>query len=623
MYGFWGKVLYVDLTAYSVGVKPFDELFFKKYLGGVGIATKILFDEVNPSIDPLSPDNAIVFAVGPFQGTTIPGSGRWVVASRSPLTGIWADSCAGGNWGPVFKCAGFDALVVRGRSESPSYLWICDDKVEIRDASRIWGKTTSETDRDIKADLGEPKAKVACIGPAGERLVKFASIVNEHGIAGRCGLGAVMGSKNLKAVAVMGTKRAEVAKPGELIKYSKALFKEYYDNTVNTVWRKYGTTSSIKKYYDRGYGLAENMRKRKFDKIDGLDGEHFLSITANPVACTYCPIACHRHTKIKEPKKYAYDGYGPEYQSIAMLGWDNLISDAKAVAYMGHLCDDYGIDTITMGSLLAFTTECYEKGWVTEHDLDGMKISWGDADAAISLIHKTAKREGFGGVLAEGIVKAAKHVGHSASKIAVHCKGLDYPAHDARAFYPAVINFATGTRGACHQRGVVTWYPAGIILPEWGISGFELHPGMEKAANIAVKYQDWAVLSNCLIQCEFMVFGGLTLTHQINLLRYVTGWNADSASMARIAERVFNLQRCLDVHYGISKKDDSAPDRVFEPLEAGPCAGKVPLPFDRTLMEYYGLRGWDSDGKPTTEKLVELGLTEALPPSEIQAQEAK
>ncbi|MHC2995770.1 MAG: aldehyde ferredoxin oxidoreductase family protein [Candidatus Atribacteria bacterium] len=619
MYGYWKRILRVDLSKSLISVEKVDQSFFEKYIGGAGIAANIILSEVRPDVEPFSPDNVIVFGVGPFQGIRVAGSGRWIVASKSPLTGIWADSCAGGNWGPEFKRTGFDAIIIKGKASLPVYLWINDEKVEIRNASKIWGKKTSETDEEIKKDLGEPKAKVACIGPGGEKLVRFASVVNEHGNAGRCGLGAVIGSKNLKAVVVRGTKQVEIAEPEETNKYSKTLFKKYYDATVNTM-RKYGTTASVKKYYDRGYGLTKNWKEWMFEGIDGIDGKHFLDITVKSIACTYCPIACHRRTKVNQPEKYAYEGYGPEYETISMLGWLNKISDAKAIGYMGYLCDEYGIDTMTTGSLIGFVTECYEKGWITKEDLNGIEPCWGDTDAAIALIHKIVKREGLGGILAEGVVKAAEYVGHDASKIIVHCKGLDYPAHDPRSFFPAVINYATGTRGACHQRGFATWHASGVLIPEWGITkvfetGSNTLHSMENAPEITVKYQNWATLFNSLVQCEYMIFGGLTLTHQINLLKYITGWDVDATYLSETAERIFNLQRIINIYCGISKKDDSIPFRMFEPLKDGKSAGKKPLPFDKTLLEYYKLRVWDNEGEPTVKRLVELNLTEALRPA--------
>ena len=617
MNGYWGRILKVNLSTKLIQRNRIHESVFKRFLGGVGIAAKTILEEVPPSVDSLSPDNAIVFAVGPFQGTSIPGSGRWIVASKSPLTEIWADSCAGGDWGPEFKRTGFDAIVVKGRADRPVYLWINDGQAEIRKASGIWGKTTSETSREIKADLNEPKAKVACIGPAGERLVRFANVANEHGFAGRCGLGAVMGSKNLKAVVVKGTKSVGIAKSDELSRKSKEFSKKIHDSTVDNL-RKYGTTSSAKEMHDeRGYGLTSNWRKGTFDKIDGIDGDHFLNLTVSPVACAMCPVACHRHTKVEEPSKYAYDGFGPEYETIAMLGWMNRVGDAKAVGYMGHLCNEYGMDTITTGSTIAFTAECYEKGWLTKEDLDGAELKWGDVDLMINLINKIVRREGFGAVLAEGVVNAAEYVGHEAHSIILHGKGLDYPAHDPRALFPLLINYATGTRGACHQRGFVPDGFGGEIIPEWGITEKLLERSrynMKNAANIAIKYQNWAVLFNSLVQCEYMPFGGFSITDQVEFLKFVTGWDVDLKYATETAERIFNLQRVIDVYYGISGKDDTAPQRSFEPLKEGKSKMRTPVPFRKSLTEYYKLREWNSDGKPTVQKLAKLGLVETLKP---------
>lgn len=617
MHGYWGRILKVNLSTRLVQRRRIRESVFKRLLGGVGFAAKTILEEVPPNVDSLSPDNTIVFAVGPFQGTSIPGSGRWIVASRSPLTEIWADSCAGGDWGPEFKRTGFDAVVVKGRADRPAYLWINDGRAEIRNASGIWGKTTSEADREIKADLNEPKAKVACIGPAGERLVRFANVANEHGFAGRCGLGAVMGSKNLKAIAVRGTKGVDVAKSEELTRKSKEFSKKIHDSTVDNL-RKYGTTSSAKEMHDeRGYGLTSNWRKGTFDKMDGIDGDHFLNLTVSPVACAMCPVACHRHTKVEEPSKYAYEGFGPEYETIAMLGWMNRVGDAKAVGYMGHLCNEYGMDTITTGSVVAFTAECFEKGWLTKEDLDGVELKWGDVDVMIDLINKIARREGFGALLGEGVVKAAEYIGDEAHSIILHGKGLDYPAHDPRALFPLLINYATGTRGACHQRGFVPDGFGGEIIPEWGITEKLLERSrynMKNAANIAIKYQNWAVLFNSLVQCEYMPFGGFSLIDQVEFLKYVTGWDVDLKYVTETAERIFNLQRVIDVYYGISGKDDTAPQRCFEPLKEGKSKMRAPVPFRKSLTEYYKLREWNSNGKPTVQKLAKLGLVETLKP---------
>jgi len=612
MDGFWGRILLVDLSAKHCSIRTIKEGFFKKYLGGVGVAAKLIFEEVDPKVEPLSPDNMIVFSVGPFQGTSVPGSGRWIVAAKSPLTNIWGESCAGGSWGYHFKRSGFDAIAIRGMAEKPTYLWICDGEVEFRGASDVWGKPTSETQSMIKKDLGERNASVLCIGPAGENLVKFACITNDHGFAGRCGLGAAMGSKNLKAIATKGTLNVDVAEPDRLKDLAQRLSKQIHEKAVSL--REYGTTSAAKTFHDeRGYGLAGNWREGSLEGIELIDGDHFKEITVSGEACIMCPIGCHRHTRVDEPEKYAYDGHGPEYETIGMIGWLNKIVDVKAIGYLGHICNEYGVDTITMGSIIGFVTECAERGWLTPEDLDGIKPRWGEADPAIELIHKTVKREGIGNILAEGTVKAAEHIHPEAQNIVVHAKGLEYPAHDPRAIFPLIINYATGARGACHQRGFVPWAPS-LPISEWGIEKLNKPHSMDGAAEIAARYQDWSVLFNSLVQCEFMVWGGLTLSDQIAFLNHITGWNIDAAYMLKVAERIFTLQRIINVRFGISRKDDSAPPRMFEALKSGKSSGKIPVPFDKALNEYYRIRGWDMDGKPTVKKLIELELTEALKP---------
>jgi len=609
MYGNWGRVLWVDLSNERFTVKILKDSFFRKYLGGVGLASKIIFDKVGADIDPFDPDNVLVFSVGPFQGTGIPGSGRWNVSSRSPLTEIWGESCGGGYWGPEFKRCGFDAIVVNGRARSPVYIWINDDQVEILDAKSIWGKTVSEADKIIKEELGDRRVRNVIIGPAGEKLVRFACIVSDHGVAGRCGLGAVMGSKNLKAIAVRGSKEVNVAEPDKLERYSRELFKKIHDATVE--FRKYGTTMFTKLLHDsRGYGLAKNWREGKFDGINKLAGDHFLKIIVNPIACADCPIACHRHVKVLDPEKYSFEGYGPEYETIAMIGWLNLIDNPKAIAYAGHLCDEYGLDTITAGSMVGLAFECFERGLITEKDLNGLKLQWGDPDTAIELIHLIANRKGFGNILAEGSERAAEIIGGDARKIVLTVKKLELPAHDPRGFLAMAINYATGQRGACHQRGFVLQDESSI--PEWGIPENQEIYSIKEPVIAVARYQDWAEVFNSLIQCEYMTSGGLTLRDQIALLNYVTGWNIKADELLEIGERIFTLQRIINIRFGVTRKDDTLPLRIFEPLKEGVNAGKIPATFEKALREYYELRGWDADGKPSVKTLIRLDLAETL-----------
>jgi aldehyde:ferredoxin oxidoreductase len=605
MFGYWGKLLRVDLTKRKIETKEIEETTFKQYLGGAGLASKIIYDELSERVKPLDPENLLIFGVGPFQGTGIPGSGRWAVSALSPQTGIWGDSNGGGYWGPEFKRTGYDSLVISGRASSPVYLWLKGENAEIRDAEGVWGKKAFESDKAIKEQVDDPGARTVVIGSAGERQVVFSCVVSDHGYAGRSGMGAVMGSKNLKAVAVKGMKTPEMAKPEEFKERSRNLFRDIAQATAD--FRKYGTTDAAKGVHDgRGYGLAKNWREGKFEGIVDIVGDRFLEITKNPIACADCPIACHRHTVVKEPTKYAYDGYGPEYETIGMIGWLNQIKDPKAIAYAGYLCDEYGIDTITAGSTIGFIMECYEKGFITKEDLGGVEAVWGSADAAIDIIHKVAKREGIGDLLARGLVEAAEELGGEAPGMVVHVKGLDLPAHDPRGFMAMAVNYATGPRGGCHQRGFILQDES--TIPEWGIPEIADTYSVKEPVYSAARYQDWAGVFNSLIQCEYMTAGGLTLTDQIDLLNLVTGWDLDKDDMQKIGERIFTLQRLINMRYGITGKDDVLPPRMFKPVNEGVSAGKVPEPFDEMLKEYYSLRGWNADGKPTAEKIKELGL---------------
>jgi aldehyde:ferredoxin oxidoreductase len=610
MYGYWGKILKVDLTKEIYHVDRVKEAFFKKYLGGAGIGTKLVFDGVDPNTDPLSPENILVFAVGPFQSTTLLGSGRWAIISKSPQTGIYADSGAGAAWGPRFKRTGFDALTILGRAKTPVYLWIHEGEVEIRDASAMWGKMRAEADEEIKDDVSEPRAAVACIGPAGENLVRFACVGDDHGIAGRTGLGAVMGSKNLKAVAVYGTQPPAVAKPDELAQLSKDLWTVGYEKQKDGM-RLTSTIGGMKNNYETGEFGMKNWTQGLWDEAPHLYPESVRkALSWTPIACLNCPVACHKKATVSEPAKYAYEGYGPEYESVGMLGTLTLISDPKAVGYLHYLCDEYGLDTITAGALVAFCMECYEQGWITKDDMDGTEPTWGNADAAVSLLHMIAKRQGFGTILAEGTLNAAHVIGKGASKTAVHVKNLDLPAHDPRATFSWSVNYATGPRGACHQRGFAGW---NCGIPEWGIPKVDRHT-MSQTGLLAAKYQDWASIFNSLIQCEFMIGAGITMTHQIQLLNLVTGWDIDIEWMATTGERITTLQRVVNVQYGVSKKDDVLPERIFTPVREGGTKGQIPVPFEKELQAYYELRGWNRDGKPTVKKLAELGLLETLKP---------
>jgi aldehyde:ferredoxin oxidoreductase len=611
---FTGCLLRVDLTKKNTAEVTPKEGFYRKFLGGSGVATKIVFDEVKPETEPLSPDNRLVFAVGPYQGTTIPGSGRFEVAARSPLTGIWGEANGGGAFGTNLAKTGYNTLIFQGRSEEPVYIWIHDGGVEFKDAKDLVGLTVDETDKAIEKELGEPKASVACIGPAGEKLVRIACIICDggNGVAGRTGLGAVMGSKNLKAVAVKGDKEVSCANLGKLKelvgKFSKMVAKELEEMRIH------GQASDLLNCEKDGAMPKKNWALGEWSEGAEKIGTPTFTQTlkAKPIACAMCPVACHRLIPTEVLKKYGIGPggrFGPQYETLAMLGANCLIDDLPAICKANELCNGYGIDTVSAGALLGFAIECYERGWITREDTGGMDLRWGDPDGLIAMIEKIGKREGFGAVLGEGIRYAAKRIGKGAEDVAVHVKGLDIPAHDPRAHFSMALTYATSTRGACHLHGYskAAEMEEPVLIPEVGINEELDRFAWKGKAELVAKYQDWFTVCNSLIQCIKMVFGGVTLTNQAQMLSAITGWEITPVELIKIGERIYNLQRAFNVRLGVSRKDDTIPKRMFKPVETGGAAGKAPS-LEPMLKEYYALRGWSSDGKPTVKKMQKLGL---------------
>lgn len=607
--GYWGKILRVDLSRRKVKEESVSELVWKKVLGGAGFGAKVLYDEVESNIAPLDPENRIIFGLGPLQATQVTGAAKFSVVSMSPLTGIYADSAAGADFGIMLKRAGYDGVIIQGRAETPVYLFVSDGEVEIRDTAKVWGKDSYEATELISKEL-RGNVSVACIGQAGEREVAIACIVfDKHSFAGRCGLGAVMGSKNLKAVAVRGTQSPPVYDSKRLSALSKEIGKEIFKSTKEWL-RLHGTPFVLIPGEDAGdvpirYWSGDTW-KEGAQKI----GTPYYTETlkAKPTPCKYCVVGCHRHVKIEEPEEYAMEGAGPEYESIAMLGACCLVDDIKAISKAGEWCNRYGIDTISAGAFVAFAMECFEKGILTKKDMNGMEIRWGDKKTLIEIIHQIGQRKGLGELFSSGIVPAAEQLGKEASEIAMHVKGLDLPAHDPRAYFSLAINYATGTRGGCHERGNPQVASGGFLLKEAGITKDIDRFQMEKSEFVAVKYQDYCALTNSLCCCKFMLFGGMTLTHNLDCLNAVTGWGWSIEEFLKTGERIFTLQRQVDIKRGVTRKDDTLPKRIFEPAKEGGRAGKAPTSFESALSRYYQMRGWDKQGIPKKEKLEELGL---------------
>jgi len=609
MNGYWSKILRIDLSRSIVNESSIEETFYKRFIGGAGLGAKIIYDETRPSTDAFSPENKIIFSVGPFQGTRLPGSAKWCVVSKSPLTGTYANSHCGAGWGVKFKGAGYDALVIQGKAEKPVYIWIHDGEVEIRDARSFWGSDSYEAVDALKNDVGEQRASVATIGPAGEKLVRIACvIVDKHSFAGRCGLGAVMGSKNLKGVVVYGTKRTpifDLDKVEELTKELTRKIKEFAKD-----FTMHGTPGSVSIYHDFG-----DMPIRYWQGDIWSEGVKKLGaplytkiLKVKPHPCIYCPIGCHRYGRVDEPTKYAFEGSAPEYETLAMLGSLCLVDDLKAVAKAGDVCNRLGIDTISAGAAVGFAMECFERGWLTVKETNGLKLEWGDGDSLIELVKQIGLRKGFGQIFSDGTLEAARKIGRNASDIVVHVRGLDFPAHDPRACFSLAVNYATSTRGACHERGMPEDIECGVFnIPELDIqnTGFFKPEGKAK---LAIQLQDFAALLNSLVICNFMLDGGgMTLTETLNCFNAITGWEWSIKEFMKAGERIFNLQRLINIGDGVGGSYDKLPKRMFEPAKEGFRRGQIP-PFDFMLKEYYRLRGWNSSGEPTKKKLIELKI---------------
>jgi aldehyde:ferredoxin oxidoreductase len=611
--GYWQRLLRVDLTQRTTAVEQIAENDLRRLIGGAGMAAEILRRELPGKMPPFDPANRLIFATGPFQGPAVPGGAKFSVVSVSPLTKTFGDSAAGAGWGPALKDAGYDLLVIQGAADAPVYLSIHDDQVEIRDAAGLWGMDTVDVVDAIRRELGDAKASVAAIGPAGERRVAVACIaVDKHSYAGRCGLGAVMGSKNLKAVAVRGTRHVPVA-AADISKQLIARFQTEISQAVKkNDFRDHGTPMLCEKAEALG-----DMPIKYWDGDVWPEGARELGapnytrvLNAKPLPCKYCPIGCHRRISITEPKEYALEGPGPEYETVGMMGTNLLIDDCKAVAKANDIANRLGVDTISTGAMIGFAMQCYERGWIGPGDTGGLELKWGDPRVLIELTRQIGLREGFGEFLADGTLAAAEKIGPQAVETVVHCKGLDLPAHDARSCFSLATTYATGTRGACHFRGPSEDVEmGGLFMPEVGINpGTVEFFGTANQALVTAKCQDMSALCGSLVMCLFMLDGGeWPLTAMKDMFNAITGWDFSVDDLMLAGERIFTLQRLLNVRDGYDGRTDVLPKKMLQPAQIGFRAGKAP-PFAAMLQDYYRFRGWKEDGEPRAETLERLGL---------------
>ena len=610
-----GKILRVNLTDGQITEEFPDEETLKMYLGGSGLATKYLIDEVPKGIDPLGSENKLIFMTGPLTGTPSPSTGRYSVIAKSPLTGLWGEANSAGFWGRDLKRSGFDGVIFEGISPNPVYLVTEDGKAELKDASHLWGKNTSETTRIIKEELGE-KFNVACIGIGGENLVKYAAVMNDcdkpnYGrAAGRCGMGTVMGSKKVKAIASKGDAKIEVAKPEEYKTEAKQRYDWVNQSLLKMTLEVFGTATMVDLVNIKGGLPTNNWQTGVFPGADKINGTAINeTILTGRKPCFACPIACGRLAEIKEGK-YKSTGEGPEYESLGALGTMCGVDNLEAITLAHFLCNEYGLDVISAGNTIGFAMECYEKGILTKEDTGGLEFNFGNADLVVDLISIISKREGIGDLLAEGTRIMSKKLGKGSEKFAMHVKGLELPAYDSRAAKITGLAYATANRGGCHITGYIEG-PAFLSMPfmivENATVGDVLTENPEDT-KVVKEFEDAFGLFDAIGGCKFM---GMVLASEdwASLIEKLLGYEFSKEDFAKMGERLYNLARVYNIREGATRADDTLPPRMLEePMPDGPAKGET-VNLDPLLDAYYEYRGWDKEtGKPTKEKLKELGL---------------
>jgi len=616
--GYNGKILRVDLERESIEVEEPNEILYSRYLGGGTLALYYLLKELKPRTDPLAPENILIFSGSVISGTPAPGLSRFSVAAKSPLTGAFGEAEAGGWWIPELKFAGFDAIHIRGRAKRPVYLWIHEGETEIRDASPIWGKFSKETQEEIRRELKDDRIRIALIGPAGERTVRSACILNElKHVNGRTGLGAVMGSKNLKAIAVRGRKRMEVADE-ESVKRLTRWLKDTYEEPYFSIGNL-GTSRVTTMLSEQGILPTLNFREGSFAEADAISGETMSkTILVRRGTCYGCFVRCKREVEVGAP--YFVDPIygGPEYETVAAFGSMCGIGDLGAISKANQLCNAYGLDTISTGGLISFAMECYEKGILTGRETSGLELQFGNTEAMLRMVEMIGEREGIGDILADGMLSAAEKIGKGAKEYAIHVKGMPVPFHEPRGKIGVGLGYAVSATGPDHmeyphdpfwatEAGIALLRPLGIFEP---VDVFDLGP---QKVRIFVYLQQYWNLLNSLGVCMFTAkpFGTQTLNGIVDYVKAVTGWETSLFDLLKVGQRHANMARIFNLREGFTARDDTLPDRFFRPMEGGTLKGKKinREEFSKGLGTYYEMMGWDPEtGVPKKAKLAELDL---------------
>jgi aldehyde:ferredoxin oxidoreductase len=613
------NLLRVNLSDGTVKRERLKEHTLRTYLGGKCLGAKILFEELEPGIDPLGPENKLIFAAGPLTGAPFAGHSRYVVMGKSPLTGGWGESHAAGFFGPELKYAGYDVIVVEGQAEAPVYLWVHEGAAELRDATGLWGRVTGDVQAAIRRAVGDEKTRIAAIGPGGENLVKYASIMSDlYCAAGRCGMGTVMGAKRLKAVAVRGPTKVPIADEEAFAGLLKPAAERAMAGWGTSLFN-YGTDGDLIGLSQSGRLPTKAFQQGTFDGSEKITGQTMAqTILKDRATCPDCPDF---HYRIVETSgRYATDPLygGPEYETCAAFGSLCLNDDLEVIAKANELCNKYSLDTIATGVTLAFAMECFEKGVITSKDAGGIDLSWGNGDAILAMIPKIAMREGLGDVLADGVKRAAETLGGDSTTWALHVKGAELPMHEPRGKKGVGLTYATSDRGASHLQVYHddTFESEANAAPEIGIdatlipqSRTETGPRKVKLVTIS---ENLMGLYNSLVICRFVFYpAGVPLQTLIDIFKAVTGWAATPQELLRVGERSFNLTRAFNAREGFTRADDALPQRVREPLADGALQGEA---YPQQVLEgmldlYYDYRGWDRRrGWPTRTKLNDLDL---------------
>lgn len=597
MGGLAGKILRVNLTSHSCQVEATNEQYFRQYIGARGVGAKMLLDELEAGIEPLSPENKLIFLTGPAEGTMAPGANKITVTFKSPLTGTYSFSLCGGSLGPELKFAGYDGIIIEGKAEEPCYLWIDGDKTEIRPANNIWGKLTHTAEDALRAELKDNSVKIALIGPAGENKNRYACIQHDyHREFGRGGCGAVMGSKNLKAIAVRGKDTVKVHDQESLSSITRKVYDILAKHPKANLRKAQGTCEMVSGINDLGFLAVRNFSDGCSPLAEAVSGpEMKAKYVFGDVSCFGCPVACGKNCVVESPQYGKIKIEGPEFETMALMATNTCVYDWNYIVKAVDLSDQYCMDTISCGGAVALAMECYEKGILTDADTGGIKLNFGNGEALCRLVEMIGKREGIGNILAEGLKYAAEKWG--VPELAMHSKGSSFAAYDPRGAKGLGLAYAVSTKGAHH-----------MFAPTFGVEIAQNNRFEETGKGDLVKEtQSFMAIVDSMSLCSSMRFA-LSLGMQLDIVKAITGIALTEAEAMEIGDKIITLERLFNIREGFSRKDDSLPPRMLnDSPTAGPCKGQS-INLDIMLDEYYAVMGWDKEGRPTPETLERMAL---------------